>query len=423
MKKMNLKGISCLSILAITITGLFAGGTVTIKGNKGKPYKLGTEVSLTSTYKDNKDGKDPKTPSCSWSGSGVTGKKESAKVNPTEAGTVSAKATYSVTVEKDGKKKNVTYGSATESIDFVEVKLTLEGKRGTVGENCCFNAQKKYETIKYKATVLPAGTSAKLTLKNCSADIKKGITNGNIITITPDDIGTYSIKLVHDDCKEALDEKTGKAFELYGEYIDISAQSIIAKEFSAQVATVSPPKTFSLKSSIESPLLTGKTETNPVNGSGILKFKLSTDPINAFTGKVKSPLDFSVKFQGGGQCIGSFGITIQGYTIGGATSNLSFNTTIAISGLSHGDGDGLSNSFSAGAPRYGILSWDHLILSGTSSMSIPDSILKVDDTVTIKYTHSLKGEKGGLAPKLARYSAAVESKGFKLKSGIMNISE
>ena len=99
-----------------------------------------------------------------------------------------------------------------------EVSLSEASSQGYPASNIhpdiCLNAQTEYETTKFVVSIKPVGSTATLSIE--SGDISldyTSVSDGDTVTVTGSETGSYEIKATHDDDSSVTDTATGSVFE------------------------------------------------------------------------------------------------------------------------------------------------------------------------------------------------------------------
>ncbi len=192
---MNLKRILIVWVLGLTLTNLFAGGSVDVTGDD--TCGIGGTVTLTATYTDDDGDTDPSdaSPSWTWSketGDGtVSGTTETGTVKSTTAGTVTAKARYGTGTEPDEE-----YGLGTKDVTFVEVdkiEMTVNESQEDVTDKTIVVLRETKYTLKAIPNPDDADWPTDQPVWSYTGSVTLSATTGETVDATFDNEGTITL--------------------------------------------------------------------------------------------------------------------------------------------------------------------------------------------------------------------------------------
>jgi len=303
-------------------------------------------------------------------------------------------STYWVHPNGNGGEEEMS-ATGTAKVVFVSLEPVSAGNNPDISPNICTNAQSDYATAKWKATVLPEGTKAKITTKSSTILWNEPIDPVGSMTFNVYGIkkGEYVLNISHCDLASCQAEGKGVVFELKPSFKRLSVgPSVFDLNRWQEVAKLSEDR-FLIISAIES----GIGDTNlsvTLNAASTLSFSMESEPkIELPSGVfVKAPTHFQVIT---GVILHTFSIPFWSLD----TATISFLSGIDLSGLESGDIPGAGGSaIASGAGG----SYDSDV--GTSVYQ-PDAIYELNKRVNTKYTQNIYGTKTAPIHAFARFAA------------------
>ncbi|MFA7235642.1 MAG: hypothetical protein WC058_02160 [Phycisphaeraceae bacterium] len=303
----------------------------------------------------------------------------------------------------------------TPHVEITVVKVGLEfmpsNNTPDIGKKICTNAQVQYKKTKWKAMVLPVGTTANITTSPNVSTSKSTVTNGEEFEISAmagdDSLGSYQVKITHSCANGAtIEDNDGIVFKINLESIAISHGPITPRTpsitYRESRATTTAPQTFDSAVAIGQTAWEGP-EDFAVDQTVTWQGKIVTTPADAYGGKVKCQTSITVNTNPG-LLSGSGVFAIGG--VGGADISSEFIDELSVSGLVAGDGV-TNRAVQMHAPIGGIVPWNLVDSKGSLLWENNATEYNTGATVvTVIDKISLNCDRGGAAP-LAAFSDCV----------------
>ncbi len=238
-------------------------------------------------------------------------------------------------------------GTAYAELKVVEVDLTLEDSNLTpdLEEDICLNAQEGYKKVKYKAKVLPAGTTATVSVKSGGVTVSpSSVSDESIVTVTGTSKGDYEIEIVHDLCDDCPTTAGGIVFKFIDDLDTFSKTPNTTGDHSTATDSGSG---IDLEYDGSGPDSDAGTATGILNG----KYSIKVDPDGSYSGDIKA----NCKFSGQATLYDLEGWAFPGVKVGSisfqaGSSKSSYKGTCSVNGASISDTRDMPDQVSMALP-------------------------------------------------------------------------